>query len=237
MDVMLILVGILLATTVGVAIEYYKLLRRAHGEYEEAKGVVGDIILSFNRQLKHETAMLESLAYKVEIVSARENNALKKAEKANEIVENVEPKLAVILEDREKLAARMDDVDKKVCHIVASQDALTVKVATIEAQAQQLPIVAEANVDAVIPIKRDKALAPLTETELAALQVLTTEGPKTAPEIKWRIRLSREHTARLMKKLYESGYLERETNKIPFRYSIKREMEKMLRKTEEEASI
>ena len=35
-----------------------------------------------------------------------------------------------------------------------------------------------------------------------------------------------------MKKLYEEGYLEREVGKIPFRYSIKKEMEKLLKKTE-----
>ncbi len=62
--------------------------------------------------------------------------------------------------------------------------------------------------------------------------MLSSEGPKTAPEIKDRVKLSREHTARLMKKLYEGGYLERETGKIPFRYSVKKEMEKFLNKTE-----
>ena len=49
--------------------------------------------------------------------------------------------------------------------------------------------------------------------------------------MKNRISLSREHTARLMKKLYEKGYLERETGKIPFRYTVKKEMEKFLNST------
>ncbi len=62
--------------------------------------------------------------------------------------------------------------------------------------------------------------------------MLSMEGPKTAPEIKERVQLSREHTARLMKKLYEKGYLERETGKIPFKYSLKKEMGKFLKKTE-----
>jgi DNA-binding MarR family transcriptional regulator len=84
----------------------------------------------------------------------------------------------------------------------------------------------------VVPIKRDKALASLTETEVAVLEMLSSEGPKTAPEIKERVDLSREHTARLMKKLYEGGYLEREIGKIPFKYSIKKEMEKFLKKEE-----
>jgi DNA-binding Lrp family transcriptional regulator len=60
------------------------------------------------------------------------------------------------------------------------------------------------------------------------------EGAKTAPEIKDRVHLSREHTARLMKKLYEEGYVERETGKIPFKYNIKKEMAKLLKKTESE---
>jgi DNA-binding MarR family transcriptional regulator len=84
----------------------------------------------------------------------------------------------------------------------------------------------------VIPIKRDKAMAALTITEITVLEMLVSEGSKTAPEIKDRVQLSREHTARLMKKLYEGGYLEREVGKIPFRYSIKKEMERLLRKTE-----
>ena len=65
--------------------------------------------------------------------------------------------------------------------------------------------------------------------------MLSKEGAKTAPEIKERVQLSREHTARLMKKLYEEGYLEREAGKIPFRYSIKKEMEALLQKVENPA--
>jgi DNA-binding Lrp family transcriptional regulator len=72
----------------------------------------------------------------------------------------------------------------------------------------------------------------LTDTEIAVLEMLSAEGAKTAPEIKERVQLSREHTARLMKKLYEEGYLERETGKIPFKYCVKKEMENLLKKPE-----
>jgi DNA-binding Lrp family transcriptional regulator len=103
-------------------------------------------------------------------------------------------------------------------------------------QVKQFPTIPEPNVQTVIPIKRDRALAPLTETELSVLEMLASEGPKTAPEIKDRVKLSREHTARLMKKLYEGGYLERDTTKIPFKYSVKKEMEALLKKTAGEAT-
>jgi DNA-binding MarR family transcriptional regulator len=95
-----------------------------------------------------------------------------------------------------------------------------------------LTTIPEIKSELVIPIKRDKAMAALTDTEIAVLEMLSSEGSKTAPEFKDRLQLSREHTARLMKKLYEEGYLEREVGKIPFRYSIKKEMERLLKKTE-----
>ena len=85
-------------------------------------------------------------------------------------------------------------------------------------------------------IKRDKAMAALTDTEIAVLEMLSKEGAKTAPEIKERVHLSREHTARLMKKLYEEGYLEREAGKIPFKYSIKKEMDSLMQKAESQPS-
>jgi len=235
-EAILILVGVLLAVTVGAAIKYYKQLRRVQREYEKAEQVVEDIVLSFNRQIRQEADKLELVAYKVEAVSSKSDKALRKAEEVDKKLLPLEGKIGVTLEDREKLLMRLDEVDKKVRDTVVSQEALTAKISTMEEQAQQFSMFPEAKIEAVIPIKREKVLAPLTETELSVLEMLSLEGPKTAPEIKGKIKLSREHTARLMKKLYESGYLERETSKIPFKYSVKKEMEKLLRKAESETA-
>jgi len=59
-----------------------------------------------------------------------------------------------------------------------------------------------------------------TPTELQVLAMLANEGPKSAPEIGRVVGRSREHTARLMKKLYEEGYIRRDQTRIPFRYSV-----------------
>ena len=59
-----------------------------------------------------------------------------------------------------------------------------------------------------------------TATELQVLTLLSTEGPKSSPEIGRVVGRSREHTARLMKKLYEEGYIRRDQTRIPFRYSV-----------------
>ncbi len=61
-EAILILVGVLLAVTVGAAIKYYKQLRRVQREYEKAEQVVEDIVLSFNRQIRQEADKLELVA-------------------------------------------------------------------------------------------------------------------------------------------------------------------------------
>lgn len=231
---LLVLVGVLLAVTLSAAVEYYRQLRGVRKEYEKAKEVVDDIVLSFNRQLKRESEKLKTVAYKVGAISLKSDRALKRAEEAEKQFHTLEPKIGAVFEDGEKMLAKLGEIDKKVRDTAASQETLAAKVSDIEKQARQFSIAPEPRVEAVIPIKREKALAPLTETELSVLEILALEGSKTAPEIKDRIKLSREHTARLMKKIYEEGYLERDTSKIPFKYHIKKEMEKLLKKTESE---
>jgi DNA-binding MarR family transcriptional regulator len=235
-EAVIILVGVLLVVTIGAAIKYYKQLRRVQREYEKAERVVDDIVLSFNRQIKQEADKLELVVYKVEAVSSKSDKAFTKAEEIDKKLLPLESKINLTMEDREKFLARLDDADRKVRDVTASQEVLNAKVSAIEEQARQFSTASEARIEAVIPIKREKVLAPLTQTELSVLEMLSSEGSKTAPEIKERVKLSREHTARLMKKLYESGYLERETSKIPFRYSVKKEMEKLLKKAESEAA-
>ena len=49
---------------------------------------------------------------------------------------------------------------------------------------------------------------------------LLSESPKTSRQIETIIGRSREHTARLMKKLFELGYVTRDTRTKPYTYAI-----------------
>jgi hypothetical protein len=49
---------------------------------------------------------------------------------------------------------------------------------------------------------------------------LLAERPRTSREVQLAIGRTREHTARLMKKLHESGLVGRDVNAKPFRYNI-----------------
>jgi hypothetical protein len=231
-EFLLILVGILLAATVGAALEYYRQIRKAQREYEKAKEAVEDVVLSFNRELKREADKLEVMAFKVEGNASKADTSLKRVDIIEKKIAPFEAQVNAISENNANILARLTDVDTKMRDIGASHENLKTEVTALDEQVQKFLTAPEVRSEPVIPIKRDKAMAALTDTELAVLEMLSTEGSKTAPEVKEKVQLSREHTARLMKKLYEEGYLERETGKIPFKYSVKKEMEKLLKKTE-----
>jgi hypothetical protein len=59
----------------------------------------------------------------------------------------------------------------------------------------------------------------LTPTERQALNHLSA-GPLAAPQICRLLNKSREHTARLMKKLYLDGFVYRDSARVPFKYRI-----------------
>src|SRR5260370_24523104 len=71
-----------------------------------------------------------------------------------------------------------------------------------------------------------------TPTELQVLTLLGNEGPKSAPEIGRIVGRSREHTARLMKRLFEEGYIRRDQTRIPFRYSLVERVKQTFKKQE-----
>jgi DNA-binding MarR family transcriptional regulator len=233
-EILLTLIGVLIVATIGASVEYYRQIRKAQREYERAREAVEDIVLSFNRELKREAERMELIAYKMEGTSAKADASLKTADSIEKKIAPIESKLSVISENNARVLSKIADIGTKTQDIEAEHQTLKTKITEVEEQLQKLSTVPEIKSEPVIPIRRDKAMAALTDTEVTVLEMLSAEGSKTAPEIKDRVQLSREHTARLMKKLYEKGYLERETGKIPFRYSIKKEMKKILKKAESE---
>ena len=74
----------MLVATVTASIEYYRQVRKAQKEYEKAKGIVEDIILSFNRELKRESDKLELVAFKVEGNSSKADASLRRIESIGE---------------------------------------------------------------------------------------------------------------------------------------------------------
>ena len=63
---------------------------------------------------------------------------------------------------------------------------------------------------------------------------LITDKAMTSRDIQITLKKSREHTSRLMKKLFEDGYVQRNTKSKPYTYSI---TEKGMAKTEQSPTI
>ena len=248
-----ILIGIMSIIITVASIEYYRQISKAKKEYELAKNIIEDIVLSFNRGLKRQANRIEVIAYKLDGSLAKSDTSVKKVEsiekiilpikeqikKINQTTSNFSSKKEII-EDRiqnfdetnQKLNNRIEKLEEdRIQNFDETNQKLNNRIEKLEEKITKLTEIPETIRETVIPIRREKALAAITDTEIIVLEVLSSEGGKTAPEMKNKINLSREHTARLMKKLYEKGYLERETEKIPFRYNIKKEMEQFLNST------
>jgi predicted transcriptional regulator len=74
-------------------------------------------------------------------------------------------------------------------------------------------------VEQKLPMTSDVSQAPSRQTEVQILQSLTS-GAKTSGQIRDVIGKSREHTARLMKELYEKGFVTRREGERPFSYEV-----------------
>jgi hypothetical protein len=66
---------------------------------------------------------------------------------------------------------------------------------------------------------------------------LLAERPRSSREVQLAIGRTREHTARLMKKLHDLGLVSRDINTKPFRYDITNAGLEMLKKRAEAASV
>jgi len=235
-DLVLVIAVFLLSITLAAFFLYYKRLKSTQIEYEKAKGIISDVVISVNKDLQRQGEKITSVSGKVEALFSENQRVLNKLKESDSRLTNLESDITLFSETEPKLSVQIKEVDKRVEELVTAQKKIEQQVAEVEKIRRKATAQAEAKIEAAIPIKREKALAPLTQTELSVLEFLASEGKKTAPEIKSKINLTREHTARLMKKLYEDGYLERETGNIPYAYSLKDEMRRILKKTEIETS-
>ncbi|MBT8171432.1 MarR family transcriptional regulator [Candidatus Bathyarchaeota archaeon] len=230
-DFMFIVTSILLLVTIFALLLYYKRITRASLEYENAKGVVNNIIVSIDNQFKRQKDRFLFVAQKIENIILDNKKIGGKIVEFDERLIAVTGLIADVPSIEKKFSEEINQIQNDVEGIIETQERVLKKINALEKirQESNLP---EVKIEAAIPIRREKALEPLTETELRVLETIGKEGQKTAPEIREKISLTREHTARLMKKLYKDGYLERDTYKMPYIYRLKEEMQKILKKRE-----
>ena len=75
------------------SVEYYKQISNAKKEYDKAKGIIEDIVLSFNRELKREANRLEVITYKVEGSLAKSDNSLERIKNIEKTILPIKEKI------------------------------------------------------------------------------------------------------------------------------------------------
>jgi DNA-binding MarR family transcriptional regulator len=234
-DFLLLVTSVLLFVTILALFLYYRRIRTLRQEYERARGVVEDIVIGVDSQFRRQKDRVLFVAQKVEAASLENKKVVKKIEEYEGQLTDLTKVIGDVPQIEEKFSGQLKEMKSEVEGIKEAQDKVMQKLVEIE-KIKQEAYVPEVKIEAAIPIKREKALEPLTETELMVLETIGREGETTAPEIREKIGLTREHTARLMKKLYKDGYLERDTHKMPYVYRLKEEMQKILKRREAKIS-
>jgi DNA-binding MarR family transcriptional regulator len=234
-DFMLVVTSVLLFGTISAIFLYYRRIMTLRQEYDRAKGVVDNIVVSVDSQFRRQKDRVLFVAQKMENALLENKKVAKKVEEYEGRLTDITRLMADVPHIEEKVSGQLKEMRNEVVGIKEAQDKVMKKLVEIE-KIKKEAYVPDMQIEAAIPIKKEKALEPLTETELMVLETIGKEGEKTAPEIRERIGLTREHTARLMKKLYKDGYMERDTHKMPYVYRLKEEMQKILKKREASVS-
>jgi DNA-binding CsgD family transcriptional regulator len=120
--------------------------------------------------------------------------------------------------------SRFSVVDARIIDLMAKTDVLSSRLSSPQAGAVS---VQQANLQskASTPSETARAVAPSTphgestETEAKVLRLLA-QGPRTSAQIKEEVGRSREHTARLMKGLFDRGLVIRNDRNKPYVYEI-----------------
>jgi hypothetical protein len=214
----------LFAVTATAMLTYYGRIRKASREYTKARTVLGDIVLSFKTDLQTQERRVKDVEQRSEKTWADSRLI---AQIVNLEVEDIQKEVVELKKTEQTIVEKCRAIEQKIDKMVVGR----IEVADVP-QAESLRQQSEISLTQGGPlmhIRRDRAVAGLTETELRILHVLADDGEKTGTQIRYVIHLTREHTARLMKKLYASGYIERDTRTMPYMYRIKKEMKELLR--------
>ena len=196
---------------------YYKRIKEAQAEYESSKDLVRSITVAFSQQLKKVARSIGAVEKSAEEAQFHASEALKVSGEAVEAAKVTSEKVS-------ELSGKMDETDKKIESLREEMQGL----------ARRRPVATvQPSVDAAIPLRQDAVLERLTPTELEVLMLIEEMGEASGPAIRESINKTREHTARLLKKLYEQGFIDRNTGGMPYRYNVRKEIKELIQERKE----
>ena len=192
--------------------------------YREARQMLSAMVGSLSRRVEQNEVLTRELSEQLQILSASQGRLSVEGENA----------------DKERLLGFMQDWMENVKRVIEKVDGLQRNLKTVEQEVQemrarvnQLSVLGKRAVgapEAPVGVVTEVTLAKLSPTERGVLELLAG-GAKAAPEIGRLVTKSREHTARLMKSLFEQGFVEREANRQPYEYRLNDKVREVLART------
>jgi predicted nuclease with TOPRIM domain len=204
--------------------KYYDKIINARKEYDVAKQLVSNIVLTFRKRIDDQNEKVDSTIYNVEeLQSSIEKSRIQEnyfQDKINSLIKGMTSAFII----NKKLVDKLIDINIKINELKKYDELLYNTIESFKKEQKeslQKPILN-------LPPDQRSSFIKLTTTERQIIRILLSEGAKTAPNVMKEISKTREHTSRLMKKLWQEGYIERDTNSIPFIYRPTKELEKII---------
>lgn len=211
----------LFAVTVAASIIYYQRIKLAQEEYESSKDVIRSITVGFTQQVKKIANLIRNIEIDASEARAIASEAIKVSQETMETVKETSG-------ERQRIAEKIEDTEKALAEMKEEMQKLSRRPVAVPARVA---------VDAPIPLKQGAVLDRLTPTELDVLTLIEEMGEGSVPQIRERIQKTREHTARLLKKLYDRGFIDRNTSGMPYRYHIRKEIRELIQQQKENREI
>ena len=223
----------LLMVTVFASYTYYKKILEAQGEYLKSRNIIRDITFGFTRQVKRISGQIVDMENHMQEAYIMAAEAMKSSDKTLKIVENlkIEPndlndKISiheVKIENHSKMIGRQVEILSSYENEIKK---LRDEVKILASKPPVRQIIRE--VDAPIPVDESNIIAQLTGTEMEVLKLIQSMGLSSVPQIKDKIGKTREHTSRLLKKLFDKGFIDRNTSSMPYRYEVRKEVKDLI---------
>lgn len=217
----------LLALILTASFIFFKRIKAAQAEYEDAKEAVHSITSGFSRQVAKLRQELDHSNVEASTAKIAASEALKvnvetknSTLKSFEAIKNIQDQTETDRTSIKNLEVRLNDTDTTIDSLKKEMQ----KLSTVSKSRINIP----QQVPAAIPVQQENIIEKLTDTEISILQKIADLNEGTVPEIKLHLGLTREHTARMLKKLYETGYVDRSTNAMPYRYSVRKEIRDLM---------
>ncbi len=203
----------LFAVTTIASFIYYKRISQAQEEYEESRDIVRGITNGFMRQISRLTAAISGFEIDASDAQRMAAQALEASRKAVEASKSG-------IDERKLLAERFEGTENTI-EVIRKE--------IRELSKRPVPLVRAVPLDAPIPLQQGDVLDQLTPTEFDVLTLIDEMGEGSVPEIRVRIQKTREHIARLLKKLFDKGFIDRNTSSMPYRYHLRKEVVELVK--------